>query len=165
MAGNPRNQVHVVPCYGKSTYDIYAERPVLCSGTVLGNRAGMNHFLTVLVSEFKANNQKSNLRCKSPHTTDQWTMNWLYYNGKFSHRDVHTRVYPWGAGPILTIGKACMTEKRKQGAKDLITQDEEGFIMNIYDRIRSPVVHQHDRCGQWILDDVLLKHPEIYSRD
>ena len=79
----------------------------------------MLHFLTVMVTEFYANNAKVNTKCKSPHTTDQWIMNWLYYNGHFGRED-RTRTLPWGDGPVLTVGKACMTEKRKTGATDLV---------------------------------------------
>lgn len=119
VAGNIRSQVHTVPCYGKSSFRHYSDRPVLCSGSVIGTRTGMLHFLSIMVTEFYANNAKENMKCKSPHTTDQWIMNWLYYNGHFGHVE-RTSTLPWGLGPVLTVGKACMTEKRKTGATDLV---------------------------------------------
>jgi len=136
-------------------------RPVLCSGTVLGTREGMLRFLAVLVTEFHANNRKSNTNCKSPHTTDQWTMNYMYYNGQFGVNRVKT--LPWGVGPVLTAGKACMTAERKQGATDILKRDQTGFIFNRFDGTVAPAVHQFDRCGEWIQAMLLQKYPDIYN--
>jgi len=144
VCDNYRNEVHVVHCYGRERYstyfpciitnrgriipllfsaETYGPRPVLCSGTVIGTRRGINRFLSVLVTEFHSNNQKDNIKCRSPFTTDQWTvsalvlilsrlalgvdrhfcqMNWLYYNGYFG-RPAQTKTIPWGTGPVLFI--------------------------------------------------------------
>jgi hypothetical protein len=174
IAGNFRNRAHTVPCYGVEKYDTYSSRPVLCSGTVIGTRQGMHRFLSVLVEEFHTNNKKTNLKCQSPHTTDQWTMNWLYYNGKFGRQD-KTTTLPWGTGPVLTVGKACMTGKRKQGASDLVPRDEiSGLILNAYEdaidsngvvkgtKVIAPVVHQFDRCGKWI-GEFFESHPNLFG--
>jgi hypothetical protein len=150
VAGNPRNYAHVVPCYGLESYQIYQQRAVLCSGTIIGNKIGITRFLNVLVHEFYKNNEKTNKNCRSPHTTDQWTMNWLYYHGYFGDIS-NTITIPWGFGQVLTVGKACMTLDRKTGAKDLISRNEEGFLLNLYNNNKiAPIVHQFDRCGEWI---------------
>ena len=162
VAGNARNSAHIVPCYGKEKYTPYANRPVLCSGTVLGTRAGMIHFLEVLVTEFYANNLKENKKCKSPHTTDQWTMNYLYYNGRFGNIN-RTVTLPWGLGPVLTAGKACVHLNRTTGARDLIPRDEKGFLLNKFTGSIAPVVHQFDRCLPWIQHDLLSRYPDIYE--
>ena len=83
----------------------------------------MLRFLGVLVTEFHKNNKKENLKCRSPSTTDQWTMNWyihprciaeigvilihsfrrLYYNGYFGEPS-RTKTIPWGTvGRLDTI--------------------------------------------------------------
>jgi len=80
----------------------YGERPVLNSGTVLGTRKGLRRFLDVLVGEFMANKVKLKGKCQS--VSDQWTMNWLYYNGRFGQFQ-STATIPWGFGPIMTAGK------------------------------------------------------------
>lgn len=164
VAGNPRNAAHVVPCYGKEAYKTYSNRPVLCSGTILGTRNGMIHMLTVLVNEFHTNNHKPNPKCKAPHTTDQWTMNWLYYNGYFHNTSLPISIstIPWGVGPVLTAGKACITSNRKTGAHDLIMQNEDGFLLNRFTSQVAPMVHQHDRCGKWVYDEVIDKYSHIY---
>jgi len=159
IAGNFRNRAHTVPCYGEEKYNEYSQRPVLCSGTVIGNRDGMLRFLSVLVSEFYSNNAKENLKCRSPVTTDQWTMNWLYYTGAFGYPE-KTRTLPWGIGPVNTVGKACKTLQRKDGATDIVRRDDKGLIRNVHDNKISPVVHQFDRCSPWI-GEYFTQHPEL----
>lgn len=161
ISRNPRNFAHTVPCYGQATYSVYGDRPVLCSGTVIGTKDGMLHFLSVLVNEFYSNNRKPNKKCKSPVTTDQWTMNWLYYNGKFGNFNT-TITMPWGYGPVLTAGKACITKERKPGAQDLIMRNDEGFLLNSLTHTVAPIVHQYDRCYPWIRK-FLNEHSEIYA--
>lgn len=150
VCGNPRNFNHIIPCYGHSSYHHYTNRPVLNSGTVFGTRNGMLHFLSVLVTEFYANNAKDIPNCKSPSTTDQWTMNWLYYNGKFGLPPGKIKTLPWGVGPVLTAGKACMTKDKKTGARDLVEVDNSGRLINRFDRKIAAGVHQFDRCYPWI---------------
>ncbi len=153
ISGNFRNKAHIVPCYGNIEYDQYSKRPVLCSGTVIGTREGTLRFLSVLVNEFHENNAKENLKCRSPSTTDQWTMNWLYYNGYFGYPE-RTKTIPWGTGPVQTVGKPCVNKENKPstGAKDIVKQNENGLIVNIFDGKIAPVVHQFDRCHPWIAD-------------
>lgn len=55
-----------------------------------------------------------------------------------------------------------MTHDRKIGASDLIVRDTNGFIINNYDGKVSPVVHQFDRCGDWI-SDYLKSKPDRFK--
>lgn len=160
VAGNFRSMAHTLPCYGSRAQSAYKSRPVLCSGTIIGTRDGMFRFLNVLVNEFMANNEKSNPFCKSPHTTDQWIMNEIYYKGLFGEIE-KTQTIPWGMGPVLTVGKACVTKERKLGAQDLVPRNVEGQILNLYDGKIAPVVHQFDRCGKWMADEMIR---QIFSR-
>ena len=122
----------------------------------------MNHFLEVLVTEFYRNNNKPNKKCKSPSTTDQWIMNWLYYHGRFGNVS-STVTIPWGLGPVLTAGKACVHLNRSTGAADLIVRNTDGFLLNKYTQRVAPVVHQFDRCLPWIEDSLLSRHAHIYD--
>ena len=167
---NGRFKGHVAPCYG-TDFTKFAERPILCSGTVIGTRTGIHRFLSVLVNEFYANNQKTNQKCKSPHTTDQWTMNYLYYTGKFGYYD-RTTTLPWGTGPVLTIGKPCINSKLKpsHSQQDMVEFDNAtGFILNNWAndggtaRI-APAVHQFDRCHIWI-QAFFRRHSGIFKNE
>lgn len=162
VAGNPRNDAHTIGCYGRDKYDHYGERPVLCSGTVIGTRAGMHRFLSVMTDEFLWQNTQKSRKCRSPHTTDQWTMNFLYYNGRFGEEE-RTVTIPWGMGPVLTVGKACMDKNKKTGGTDMVPRDSQGFMLNRFEGRRAPVVHQFDRCGKW-MSQWLLSKPDIFRR-
>ena len=148
IAGNFRNKAHIVPCYGLEAYKMYLKRPVLCSGTVYGTNTGMKRFLSILVDEFYKNSASKNMKCRSPSTTDQWTMNYLYYHGRFGSYE-KTRTLPWGTGPVQTIGKPCVKNK-KTGQSDMV-KVKNGYIVNIHEHDKIvPVIHQFDRCFPWI---------------
>lgn len=152
---------HVEPCYGQENVKAaeLIDRPMLCSGTVLGTRDGIHRFLSVLVDEFRKNNHKGRPECRSPATTDQWTMNYLYYKGKFGF--IHkTKTLPWGTGPVLTVGKPCvnsaMGEKYGMSQKDMMVIDDANMlVLNPHEKEGSttrvaPTLHQWDRCRGWI---------------
>ena len=156
-----RYKSHVEPCYGKENAKAYEllDRPMLCSGTVIGTATGIHRFLSVLVDEFRNNNNKGRPECKSPATTDQWTMNYLYYKGKFGF--IHkTKTLPWGTGPVLTVGKPCVNsalgEKDGRSQIDMMVMDETNWlVLNPHEREGSdtriaPTLHQWDRCRDWI---------------
>jgi len=167
-----RYKIHVNPCYGKEKVRAHElmDRPMLCSGTVIGTRDGIHRFLSVLVDEFRINNAKGPL-CRSPTTTDQWTMNYLYYKGKFGFVR-HTKTLPWGTGPVLTVGKPCVNSaigKNGNSQNDMIVFDEDsGLILNPHEREGNiarvaPTLHQWDRCRKWI-NPWFREHKQLYMR-
>ncbi len=164
---------HTVPCYGEDVVRAHelSNRPMLCSGTVIGSRRGMHRFLSVLVDEFRGNNRKGRPECRSPRTTDQWTMNHMYYRGQFGSINT-TRTLPWGTGPVLTIGTPCVDSsidiRSRTGRKDLMSFDPiSGLILNPHEMDGSPtriapVLHQYDRCREWI-NHWLEEHGSLFS--
>uniref|UniRef100_A0A7S3L505 UDP-galactopyranose mutase C-terminal domain-containing protein n=1 Tax=Amphora coffeiformis TaxID=265554 RepID=A0A7S3L505_9STRA len=181
ILGQSRYVGRTEQCYGKEHFLKYFNRPVLCSGTIIGTRQGMHRFLSVLVDEFLQNNQKPNVRCRSPHTTDQWTMNYLYYNGRFGEYS-RTKTLPYGTGPIHTIGTPCINRvlpaKDRHSQKDLILFENgntssngtyQGLILNIHEPPDSeariaPAIHQFDRCHHWI-NEFQKQRPELSQKD
>jgi len=168
-----RYRVHVHPCYGKENVKAHelVDRPMLCSGTVIGTSDGIHRFLSVLVDEFRENNDKGP-QCRSPATTDQWTMNYLYYKGKFGF--IHeTKTLSWGTGPVLTVGKPCVNsaiepKQKANSQKDMMVFDENGLILNPHEKDDSivrvaPALHQYDRCQKWI-NPWLVEHKELFMR-
>jgi hypothetical protein len=146
----------------------FLDRPVLCSGTIIGTRQGMHRFLSVYVSEFYAINSRENPKCKSPANTDQRQMQPMYYRGMFGEPE-RTRTMPWGTGPVLTIGHACINNhaKIKHSQTDIrkLDIDGTGLIVNNNEPPTSPAyiapcVHQYDRCSTWI-GQFMQQHPEI----
>ena len=173
IVGESRYVGRTEPCYGRKHFRPFHNRPVLCSGTVIGTRTGIHRFLSVLVDEFYQNNAKPNTRCRSPHTTDQWTMDYLYYMGRFGEYN-RTKTLPWGTGPVNTIGTPCVDrsikdQKLRHSRNDLVLFDNEtNLILNIHEpadskaRI-SPAVHQYDRCHLWV-SRWLHQHPELKQK-
>jgi hypothetical protein len=90
-------------------------------------------------------------------------MNWLYYNGRFGLTSNEIKTIPWGVGPILTAGKACITKEKKTGASDILERDREGWLINRFDRRRAAGVHQFDRCYPWI-ERYFQNKSHIYSQ-
>ena len=163
-----RYRFHVEPCYGKDNVKAHEliHRPMLCSGTVIGTSNGIHRFLSVLVEEFKKNNAKGPL-CRSPVTTDQWTMNYLYYKGRFGFVK-QTKTLPFGTGPVLTVGKICVNSALKDGLSqiDMIEFDANDLIVNPHEPESSmariaPALHQWDRCRGW-MRPWLQKHKDLF---
>ena len=157
LESNGRYTGRIRKCYGDEPLERVGGKPALCSGTVLGTRVGMHRFLSVLVDEFRSNNVKPNRMCQSPHQTDQWIMNYLYYEGRFGMPN-RTATLPWGTGPVLTIGHPCVNSKLSPSHSklDMVQFDNiTGAILNVNEPPSSPmrvaaVVHQYDRCHNWI---------------
>ena len=155
-------------CYGHHFHKKYPDRAVLCSGTVIGNRKGMDRFLAVFVDEFLENSVKNLTICRTGETPDQFVLQPLYYSGYFGEFE-RTRTSPWGTGPINTIGIPCADDRDRPnivyGSMDLTEFDAAtGLILNINlkdgDPARiAPVVHQFDRCSPWI-DKFFEKYDE-----
>mmetsp|Transcript_19226 Transcript_19226/g.40290 ORF Transcript_19226/g.40290 Transcript_19226/m.40290 type:complete len:239 (-) Transcript_19226:1958-2674(-) len=169
LGSSPRYTSHVNPCYGKENVNAASllERPMLCSGTVIGNKSGIRRFLSKLVDEFHKNNERGS-KCRSPATTDQWTMNYLYYRGDFGYIS-QTKTLPWGTGPVLTVGTPCVNSlipTPNHSQKDMIEFDGDGLIVNPHeeegavDRI-APTLHQWDRCHKWI-NSWFFRHTNLF---
>ena len=161
---NPRTYVPTVSngiyqgneggCYGHHYHQKYPERAILCSGTIIGNRRGMDRFLAVFVDEFLENNNKANPKCKAADTPDQLILQPMYYSGYFGEFE-RTRTSPWGAGPVNTIGVPCVQEGIHSSLDLTEFETETGLILNLnvkdgHPMRIAPIVHQWDRCHDWI---------------
>ncbi len=156
-----RYAYHTEPCYGKEVVRAHelVDRSMLCLGTVIGTRDGMHRFLSVLVDEFCRNNDRGP-KCRSTSTTDQWTMNHLYYRGRFGSVCT-TRTLPWGTGPVLTVGTPCVDPligdmRERTGRMDMMVFDPDtGLTLNPHEGDGSeariaPILRQYGRCCGWI---------------
>ena len=124
----------------------YKKKPVVCSGTTIGTREGMLHYLTVLVDEFIALADRGE-NCIPPQATDQSIHTMLFYQGKFGPK---AKGVPYGEGTVLTVGTPCTDKNGGHSLLDVIKRDDEGFML-LEDGTRPGMIHQYNRCNDWII--------------
>jgi len=138
----PFNGGWVRSCWGNSVFNQYYDNPVVCSGSTLGTRRGIEHYIRKMLAEV----EKSQCHL---HTvvSDQGYHNYLTMTKAF---EFPFKVYPQGEGLVNTLG--AMHGKRAAGlgykigdlGKYWKLRDAQGFVLN-YDGSRSAVLHQWDR--------------------
>jgi hypothetical protein len=86
-------------CFGKEAHKALDSSPIICSGSTLGSKEGMQHYLHVMLSSMSKHYEHCFL-----HGNDQGHHNYLYYNGYFNSDLGNPVVYPQGRGIVNTIG-------------------------------------------------------------
>lgn len=145
--------------------------PMLCSGTIIGDRKSMISFFNIMYNEMKLWMITDQCYFNS-HGGDQAIMNYLYYANNFTTNDiVTTTIYPPRVGTVNTVGvlglkisKQHHKDKTKMGVTShkitpfsgaddktwlglhLDQTDEFGYFID-FDGTRSRVIHQFDRFG------------------
>lgn len=152
-------------CYGhgeKSKYQEWKTKPMLCSGTTVGTREGIKRYLDVIVGEFIDNTKNKGASCIPPSCVDQAVHNYLYYNNRFGEK---TSAFTYGDGPIMTVGHACAREVPGKGhldsLRDIVQTDKDGWVLTAKGKI-IPVVHQWDRCMQW-MHPLMSQHAQKHN--
>jgi len=83
----------------------------------------------------------------------------LYYTGRFGPR---ASIFPYGKGPILTIGEPCERDVdgvHTHSLTDIIKPDKNDNY-NRADGTPAPMVHQWDRCYDHAQPIVNRKFPD-----
>lgn len=152
-------------CMGVAERNRVFNQSVICSGSILGTRAGVERFEQRLLSEVDSlqchrrwtTNRFSdqNLRDLDMHKkaypggveSDQGYTNWLYHTGELAAAGLDVKVFRRGDGPVNTVG-ALNGKAHGYPIGPLGTfykiRDAEGFVLN-NDGTRSATVHQWDR--------------------
>eukprot|EP00928_Gymnodinium_smaydae_P012134 TRINITY_DN14414_c0_g2_i6.p1 TRINITY_DN14414_c0_g2~~TRINITY_DN14414_c0_g2_i6.p1 ORF type:complete len:484 (-),score=55.77 TRINITY_DN14414_c0_g2_i6:143-1594(-) len=136
-------------CYGEDSLQPRDSKPMLCSGTLVGSREGLLEVLTLLEDEFMRNVAEGP-RCYPPKCVDQAVLNYMYYEGLLGAR---TTTFKYGTGNVATVGTPCSRKVNgtsQHSLKDVVVLDSDGYIL-LADNSRAPVVHQYDRCHDWIM--------------
>eukprot|EP01059_Diplonema_ambulator_P023202 TRINITY_DN3860_c0_g1_i3.p1 TRINITY_DN3860_c0_g1~~TRINITY_DN3860_c0_g1_i3.p1 ORF type:complete len:430 (+),score=108.31 TRINITY_DN3860_c0_g1_i3:392-1681(+) len=133
----------ITKCYGEPVYKAYYGKPMLCSGQLIGTHSGLLKTLDEYITEMMGNTQK-NPSCIPPELPDQTLMNYMVYHKKLTLEPV-----PYGKGAVMTLGGACTSNTGKKGLSEHLDFDKDGFIL-MADGKRAPIVHQWDRCGNWM---------------
>jgi len=130
------------PVEGEKIVKPYKQKPVTCSGTVLGSPTGLKRFAKVITDEFYKLLQMGE-KCVTPHVVDQAIHIQMYYQGKYGPG---ATAHKFMDGPVGTVGGACANATH-HSLTDVLKLDKHGFVLNS-DGKRMPIVHQYDRCHE-----------------
>mmetsp|Transcript_4296 Transcript_4296/g.5577 ORF Transcript_4296/g.5577 Transcript_4296/m.5577 type:complete len:638 (+) Transcript_4296:182-2095(+) len=127
--------------YGKEIVKSYSKKPIICSGSTMGQKVAMEPYLRAMIAQF------DKTKCKAKGC-DQGFHNYLYYSGALSNvkgiKDVVE--FEQGKGLINNLGVLRTKPLREWGLLN-----DENLVLN-WDGSVSAVAHQFDR------DDELNKH-------
>jgi len=142
-------------CLGSKALNNVIEMPVLCSGSTVGTRLGMERYLEIMEKQIRESMATGNPGCYA-YGVDQGFHNYL----------IHTRVLegatdleidsPEIGSPsqiLMTIGTMCVPPPSRKGKENppdhsydkVLPRDKEGYVIR-KDGSKAPLVHQHDRC-------------------
>eukprot|EP00553_Chaetoceros_curvisetus_P002417 CAMPEP_0204613694 /NCGR_PEP_ID=MMETSP0717-20131115/1624_1 /ASSEMBLY_ACC=CAM_ASM_000666 /TAXON_ID=230516 /ORGANISM="Chaetoceros curvisetus" /LENGTH=430 /DNA_ID=CAMNT_0051626197 /DNA_START=1 /DNA_END=1293 /DNA_ORIENTATION=- len=134
--------------YGKDVVLPFYDKPIICSGSTMGEQIAIESYLRGMVAQF------DNTKCKLKGC-DQGFHNYIYYSGGLSNvkgiRDVV--VHEQGKGIINNLGVLRNKPLKEWG----LVEGETMRVLN-WDKSVSAVAHQYDR------DDELSKHMKGIKR-
>ncbi len=123
--------------YGESEVQKFFDKPIICSGSTMGEQVAIESYLRGMVTQF----DKTKCKLKG---CDQGFHNYIYYSGGLSNvegiRDVV--VYEQGKGIINNLGVLRNKPLKEWG----LVEDETMKVLN-WDKSVSAVAHQFDRDG------------------
>lgn len=112
-------------CWGREAVDTVRDKTVICSGSIMGTRVGIEKFEHRLLAEVSVK------QCHQFNVeSDQGYTNWLYYSGELS-KSVDVHVFPRGQGPVNTIGAFVGSRHRYANGYDVMKQlrTKDGWVM------------------------------------
>lgn len=118
----PFNTRWIRNLYGRTELERLRDRPVSCSGTVAGTRAGIGRYLGAMIDEIAS-------RRRPMGSHDQGVHNALLHRGRLDF----ATIVPNGHGRVITMGKMAHYELNRDGT-----------VLNA-DGTTPAVVHQWDR--------------------
>eukprot|EP00557_Chaetoceros_sp_GSL56_P003295 CAMPEP_0176499958 /NCGR_PEP_ID=MMETSP0200_2-20121128/13240_1 /TAXON_ID=947934 /ORGANISM="Chaetoceros sp., Strain GSL56" /LENGTH=669 /DNA_ID=CAMNT_0017898483 /DNA_START=31 /DNA_END=2037 /DNA_ORIENTATION=- len=120
--------------YGQSAVEPFFDKPIICSGSTMGEKVAIESYLRGMVAQFEKT------KCKAKGC-DQGFHNYLYYSGGLQNvkgiREV--KVFEQGTGTINNLG---VLRSKPLSERGLL--DENMNVLN-WDKSISPVAHQWDR--------------------
>ena len=120
--------------YGDKALASMAEKPIICSGSTMGEKVAIESYLRAVVQQF------DDTKCKLKGC-DQGFHNFLYYSGGLNNVEGirKLQVFPQGEGIINNLGVL-----RTKSLKEWGLLDDNMNVLN-WDESISPVAHQFDR--------------------
>jgi len=136
-------------CYDLAAigWERWKHRPMVCSGTSVGTLQGMADYLRVITREFRRN-VAAGWACLQPPYTDQAVHDMLFYTGQLGPK---ASMFEWGQGPIFTLGEPCEHGDPNIHSRLDVVHPDEANNVNRPDGTLAPMLHQWDRCWDWIM--------------
>jgi hypothetical protein len=163
-------------CMGDQASRAMHNHKVLCSGTTLGTRSGMDAYLRLVNDEISArlhNLHKNHGGCMN-FGVDQGYHNYVLYTNMKEHTSGLQMLAPeWNSASqtLVTIGNACNPPPSTEGKavppdhswNGTVKRDYNGYVLRSDDS-RAPVVHQWDRCSNQFSESGFLdrEFPEVF---
>lgn len=122
--------------YGEATILGVSDKPVICSGSSMGEQVAIETYLRALINE----HDECSVRMTG---SDQGFHNYLYYSGKLLNADAISRLVVWeqGRGIINNLGAMRIDTLTNWGIRDPVTS----AVYQWDGTTLSPVLHQWDR--------------------
>lgn len=135
------NRGWLITAYGEKAVSPYFEKPIICSGSTIGNQDAIETYLRAMVTEYDAT------LCKSKGC-DQGFHNYLYYSGKLVAVDSESNVEGISKVIVHDQGKGIINNLAALRDKPLsewgMYDAERKLVLN-WDGSTSAVAHQYDR--------------------
>lgn len=151
LAGSPSASSTCFPQFSRLLVE--QQRPVLSDGIVIGTRQSVLSYLETTIGYFYALSSQRHQDCLVAQP--KVVVNYLYYSGLYDTARASTT--PWGAGPVLSLGRSCTNSRAKpaHGQIDMIMLDEQGHIVNLHTRASSrlrvaPILRDFGPCIKWM---------------
>eukprot|EP00747_Dinoflagellata_sp_TGD_P164733 gnl/TRDRNA2_/TRDRNA2_185068_c0_seq1.p1 gnl/TRDRNA2_/TRDRNA2_185068_c0~~gnl/TRDRNA2_/TRDRNA2_185068_c0_seq1.p1 ORF type:complete len:362 (-),score=51.15 gnl/TRDRNA2_/TRDRNA2_185068_c0_seq1:244-1329(-) len=152
------NRGWIENCLGAEALKKVQHQQVLCSGTTVGTKSGMEAYLALMNKEITAALARPDPRWGCTELgVDQGFHNFVLHSIAKTNPNITVVTPSYGDGTMLTIGQMCMPppSKKKSFVETMhrdhswtqLARDAEGFVL-MNDGSRAPVVHQYDRC--WV---------------
>jgi hypothetical protein len=128
---------------------------MLCSGTTMGTKVGIDKYLTEMKKSFEEYD------CWPSKGQDQGYHNWIYFKGLLPT----AKVYDPFEGPLLTAGSvADFTKLRVPDVyRDVLRRDNLGYLVN-KDGTVVPSIHQWDRIGGFLQGGGWMMHAIVQKK-
>jgi hypothetical protein len=151
------NSAWLLHAYGSEVHHDLAIRPILCSGTTLGQAAAVKAYLDLLLCEVKGLRQN---KIEIVTGLDQGIHNYLYYSNKLAGT---CAVLNNEDGPVNTMGYA---EKRLNAGGLIVNEKNEvSYLAHQLNRMNVEDLKRYEQSCAWPCQDMYEQRGKISPGD
>jgi len=155
-------------CLGNEAANRLLKMPVLCSGSTLGTRLGMERYLKLMDQQVREGISSGKPGCYA-FGVDQGFHNYLLHTRALKNAtDIEIDSPEFGSPSqiLVTVGRMCVPPPTRAGKENppdhsytkVLPRNKAGYVIRS-DGSKAPLVHQHDRCfNQFTRSGWLYQH-------